>query len=98
VGLYRLVRCPNYFGEILVWLGSLLAGVPFLHAWWAWAASIVATLCLVLIMMGSTKRLEFQQDERYGRLPEYQDYVRSVPVLIPFIPVYTLKNIRVYLE
>ncbi|RPJ06616.1 MAG: DUF1295 domain-containing protein, partial [Spirochaetaceae bacterium] len=28
-GLYRIVRSPNYFGEILVWLGSFAAALPF---------------------------------------------------------------------
>jgi steroid 5-alpha reductase family enzyme len=27
-GLYSIVRCPNYLGEIIVWLGNWLAGVP----------------------------------------------------------------------
>ena len=49
-------------------------------------------------MMGSTKRLEKQQDGRYGQQPAYQEYVRSVPVLFPFVPIYSLKNVRVYLE
>ena len=49
-------------------------------------------------MIGSTKRLEKSQGERYGALPEYQDYIRRVPVLFPFVPVYTLQNVRVYLE
>jgi hypothetical protein len=49
-------------------------------------------------MMGSTKRLERAQYDRYGQAPEYQKYIQTVPVLFPFIPIYTLKNIRVYLE
>ena len=49
-------------------------------------------------MIGSTKRLEKSQGERYGALSEYQEYIRRVPVLFPFVPVYTLQNVRVYLE
>ena len=29
---------------------------------------------------------------------EYQEYIRTVPVLFPFIPVYSLKKVRVFLE
>jgi hypothetical protein len=36
--------------------------------------------------------LENTQDERYGVQPEYQAYIRTVPVLFPFIPVYSLKK------
>ncbi len=57
-----------------------------------------AALAIGLIMMGSTRRMEFKQDERYGRDPAYQEYRQTVPVLVPWVPVYTLKNVRVYLE
>ncbi len=98
VGLYRFVRCPNYLGEIIFWLGNFVAGLAAYHHPLAWLAAAIGLLCIVLIMMGSTKRLEHKQDERYGPQPEYQAYVRSVPVLFPFVPVYSLKNVRVYLE
>ena len=29
VGVYRLVRCPNYLGEILFWLGNWVVGLAF---------------------------------------------------------------------
>jgi steroid 5-alpha reductase family enzyme len=98
VGLYRLVRCPNYLGEIVFWTGNLLAGIVGMHLWWHWLAALAGYACIVLIMMGSTKRLEQKQDERYGDRPDYHDYVEGVPVLFPFVPLYTLKNLRVYLE
>jgi steroid 5-alpha reductase family enzyme len=97
-GLYRWVRCPNYLGEILIWLGSWLMGLPFYTTPWHWIGGLLGLICIILIMLGSTKRLEFSQDERYGKLPEYQAYSRSVPVLLPFLPIYSLKNIRFYLE
>jgi hypothetical protein len=59
---------------------------------------LIQDLQIVLIMMGSTKRLERSQDQRYGHLPEYQQFVHTVPVLFPFVPVYTLKNVPVFLE
>ncbi|MBN8637192.1 MAG: DUF1295 domain-containing protein [Anaerolineae bacterium] len=98
VGLYRLVRCPNYLGEIMVWLGSWVIGLSIYNGILQWVISLIGLACITLIMMGSTKRLEKGQSERYGHLPEYQQYVTSVPVLFPFIPVYTLENVRVYIE
>jgi steroid 5-alpha reductase family enzyme len=97
-GLYRFMRCPNYFGEILVWTGSLVAGMWALQPWWAWIPALFGYVCIFLIMMGSTKRLEFKQDERYGDREDYQRFVKTVPVLFPFVPIYSLKNVRVYLE
>ncbi len=98
VGLYQWVRCPNYLGEVTFWVGNLTMGLAFYSTPLRWILALAGTLCIALIMMGSTKRLEHSQDERYGNLSEYQDYVRSVPVLFPFVPVYSLKKIRVYLE
>jgi len=98
VGLFRWVRCPNYLGEILVWLGSFLVGMAFFDQWWHWLLAAVGLVCIVLIMIGSTKRLERKQKKRYGENAEFLAYCRTVPVLFPWVPVYTLKNIRVYLE
>jgi len=97
-GLYGIVRCPNYLGEIIFWTGNLVAGAWALKTWWSWLMVVIGYVCIVLIMMGSTKRLEQKQDERYGERDDYKSFVRTVPVLLPFIPLYSLKNIRVYLE
>lgn len=97
-GLYAWVRCPNYLGEILVWLGNFIAALVAYSAWWHWGMALTGVVCIVLIMLGSTKRMEFKQDERYGGDPSYRAYTASVPVLLPWVPLYTLKNIRVYLE
>ena len=98
VGLYRWARCPNYLGEITFWIGNWVVGLLFYTSLLGWIASSIGLVCIVLIMIGSTKRLESSQDARYGHLPEYQEYIRSVPVLFPFVPIYTLKNVRVFLE
>jgi steroid 5-alpha reductase family enzyme len=98
VGVYGSVRCPNYLGEILFWMGNWVLGIPVYTGWFHWVVSLVGVACIVLIMIGSTKRLEEKQGERYGGLADYQAYIRTISVLIPFVPVYTLKNVRVYLE
>jgi len=98
VGLYRFVRCPNYLGEILFWTGGFVAGISGYSGALRWIAAGVGYVCIVLIMIGSTKRLEATQDARYGTDASYRAYVQSVPVLCPFVPIYSLKNVRVYLE
>ena len=82
-GLYRRIRCPNYFGEIMVWVGNWVLGFVFYTSALQWIASFAGLVCIVLIMMGSTKRLEQAQDDRYGAQPAYQEYTRTVPVLFP---------------
>ena len=98
VGLYRLVRCPNYLGEIVFWIGSFVAGLSAYGGVGQWVSAAIGLVCIVLIMIGSTKRLERKQEERYGARADFQEYTRTVPVLFPFVPVYTLRNVRVYLE
>lgn len=98
IGLYAFVRCPNYLGEILFWTGNFIASLAFMRSLLFLIPSLIGYICIVLIMMGSTKRLEFKQDDRYGHLEAYNTYRSSVPVLFPFLPIYTLKNIKVYLE
>lgn len=95
--LYRLVRCPNYLGETLFWLGNFVCGLSAYTELWHWAASVSGWVCITLVMIGSTKRLERKQDERYGSDPEYQRYVQTVPVLIPLVPLYSLKRWRIAL-
>jgi len=98
VGLYRWIRCPNYFGEIMLWIGNWVLGFVFYTSALQWIASFVGLVCIVLIMMGSTKRLEQAQDDRYGAQPVYQKYTRTVPVLFPFVPIFSLKRVKVFLE
>lgn len=96
-GLYSIVRYPNYFGELLVWTGNLIAGAALLYGWLAWSLAVAGYFCVVLIMIGSTRRLEIKQDERYGKDPAYRSYATRVPVLLPLVPVYSVRNARIYL-
>lgn len=96
-GLYRITRCPNYFGETLVWTGNLIAGAALLGTALAWATAVVGYLSIILIMIGSARRLELKQEARYGADPAFQAYTKKVPVIAPFLPIYSLKNARIYL-
>ena len=53
-GLYRLVRCPNYLGEIIFWVGNWVVGISFYTTPFHWIVSSLGAVCIVLIMMGST--------------------------------------------
>jgi steroid 5-alpha reductase family enzyme len=92
IGLYKWVRCPNYLGEITFWIGVWTMGIGFYKNILEWGISLIGLVCIVYIMFSSTKRLEKTQIKRYGTLPEYKNYSKSVPILIPFLPVYTLQK------
>jgi steroid 5-alpha reductase family enzyme len=92
------VRYPNYLGEITFWFGVFVSGTIGYKAWWHWTTAVTGLVCIILIMMGSTKRLEKKQGERYGDDAAFKNYVQTVPVLFPWIPIYSLGNVKVYLE
>jgi steroid 5-alpha reductase family enzyme len=96
-GLYRLSRCPNYFGETLVWTGNLIAGAPLLGNALAWIVAAAGWAVILLIMVGSAKSLEAKQERRYGSDAEFRRYASSVPILVPFLPVYSLGDAKLYL-
>jgi steroid 5-alpha reductase family enzyme len=96
-GLFRVSRCPNYFGELLVWTGNLVAGAALLGNWLAWLLAGLGYVSIFLIMKGSARRLEIKQGERYGSDPEYRAYAEKTPILIPFVPVYSFRNSKIYL-
>lgn len=91
-GLYKLVRCPNYLGEILTWTGVFVGGLTALQGVWEWVIACVCYVTIVFIMLNGAQRLEKRQDGRYGEMPEYQEYVKKTPIIIPFIPLYSLNK------
>lgn len=95
-GLYRWVRFPNYFGEMVFWLGHFVTGVATYRSVAAWLIATVGLVCIQLVMLGSARRLELKQSERYSG-DSFETYVATVPVLIPFVPLRTLKNLKIYL-
>jgi steroid 5-alpha reductase family enzyme len=96
-GLYQIVRCPNYLGEMVFWLGVWLSGLSAYQTPPAWLLSCAGFITIQLIMLGAARRLELKQAERYGSESAYQEYVRTVPILFPYVPLYSLTNLKVHL-
>ena len=93
-GLYRIVRCPNYLGELILWLGMLLTGTTALRGAGQWILALLGFLLICWVMFSGARRLELRQDRNYGADPEYQSYVKSVPIIIPFVPLYSVKKYK----
>ena len=90
-GLYRIVRCPNYLGEMIFWTGVLISGIGAVSGW-QWVVVAIGYIGIIFVMFSGARRLEIRQDKNYGKDPEYQKYVTTVPILLPFIPLYSVKK------
>ena len=90
-GLYRIVRCPNYLGEMIFWTGVLISGIGAVSGW-QWIVVAIGYIGIIFVMFSGARRLEIRQDKNYGKDPEYQKYVTTVPILLPFIPLYSVKK------
>ena len=90
-GLYRIVRCPNYLGEMIFWTGVLISGIGAVSGW-QWIVVAIGYIGIIFVMFSGARRLEIRQDKNYGNDPEYQKYVSTVPILLPFIPLYSVKK------
>ena len=91
-GLYKIVRCPNYLGEIIFWTGVFISGVTAYTGLGQWIMAIVAYICIVYIMFNGAQRLEKRQMERYGENEEYKAYANKTPIIIPLLPIYHLNK------
>ena len=91
-GLYRLVRCPNYLGEMIFWTGVLICAIGAVSHWGQWLVIAIGYIGIIFVMFSGARRLEIRQDKNYGDDPEYQKYVTTVPILVPFIPLYSVKK------
>ena len=87
-GLYKLVRCPNYFGELLFWTGVLISGFGALRGAVQWAVALIGYILIVYVMFSGAKRLELRQNKSYGQDEAYRAYVARTPIILPLVPLY----------
>jgi steroid 5-alpha reductase family enzyme len=83
-GLWAWSRHPNYFGEIVLWIGVAIIALPVLRGWqWVTLISPVF-VALLLTRISGVPMLEKRADEKWGGQEGYEAYKARTPVLIPW--------------
>lgn len=82
-GLWRLSRHPNYFGEILLWAGVALIAFPVLSGWRTLTLLSPVFVAFLLTRVSGIPLLEQKADAKWGGQPDYEEYKRRTPLLIP---------------
>lgn len=92
-GIWRFSRHPNYFGEILVWIGMYLFAAMSLSLPQVVLAAISPLfITSLLLFISGIPKLEKGADERWGDDPAYREYKRRTSLLLP-APKKPAKNI-----
>ncbi len=82
-GLWSRSRHPNYFGEIVLWVGVTIIAIPVLQGW-QWVALISPLFVfLLLTRVSGVPMLEAKADKKWGGQDDYETYKANTPVLIP---------------
>jgi steroid 5-alpha reductase family enzyme len=85
IGLWKYSRHPNYFGEILCWIGIYIFAFSSLTNLDKLIALISpAYIAFLLIFVTGLPPLEKFADEKWGKDKEYQKYKKRTSILIPW--------------
>ena len=84
-GLWSISRHPNYFGEIILWIGIAIISLPTLSGFQYVTLISPLFIYLLLTRISGVNLLEESSDKKWGDLQEYEQYKRETPILVPFI-------------
>ncbi len=85
-GLWSWSRHPNYFGEIVLWVGVAIIAFPTLSGWQLFTLISPVFIIILLTRISGVPMLEARADEKWGGQADYEDYKARTSVLIPWPP------------
>jgi steroid 5-alpha reductase family enzyme len=85
-GLWAWSRHPNYFGEIVLWVGVALIALPALSGWQHVTLISPVFVYLLLTRVSGIPMLEARAEARWDQDSEYQAYKARTPILFPRPP------------
>ena len=82
-GLWSISRHPNYFGEIILWIGIYIITLPSTSG--LEYLGIISPLFVIVLLnkVSGINLLEASADKKWGSSKEYQKYKKITPKLIP---------------
>ena len=84
-GLWSISRHPNYFGEIILWVGISIIAFPVLNGWQFTSLVSPVFVYLLLTKVSGIPLLEKHAEKTWGENKNYKDYKENTPVLFPKI-------------
>ena len=85
-GLWSWSRHPNYFGEIVLWIGISVIAYPVIESWQYFALLSPIFVIFLLTKVSGINLLERQGMKRWGHEQDYLNYLKRTNSLIPFPP------------
>ena len=85
-GLWSWSRHPNYFGEIVLWVGIAVIAYPVIEGWQYFALLSPIFVIFLLTKVSGINLLERQGMKRWGHEEDYLNYLKRTSSLIPLPP------------
>lgn len=82
-GLWKMCRHPNYFGEILFWVGICVMGISFYQDT---SSDLLIFSPLVMFVMFAMISIPMMEKRQMETKSGYKEYVEKTPMIIPFGP------------
>ena len=86
VGLWSWSRHPNYFGEMVLWIGIAVIAFPVLIGWQLVALISPIFVIFLLTRISGITMLESRGYKKWKDDPAYIDYLERTSVVLPFPP------------
>ena len=84
-GLWSISRHPNYFGEIVLWIGIAVIAFPALSGWQFVTLISPVFVIFLLTRVSGINMLERAGKQRWSDNPDYRAYLNATPALVPYV-------------